>query len=40
MPSAQNGGFEVFTHGGRKPSGRDAVEWAKEAEAAALEKSC
>ena len=27
-----NGGFEVFTHGGRKTSGRDAVEWAKEAE--------
>ncbi|MEM7396545.1 MAG: imidazole glycerol phosphate synthase subunit HisF [Verrucomicrobiota bacterium] len=21
-------GWEVFTHGGRKPSGRDAVEWA------------
>ncbi|HSS97102.1 MAG TPA: HisA/HisF-related TIM barrel protein, partial [Terriglobales bacterium] len=27
-----NGNFEVFTHGGRKTSGRDAVEWAKEAE--------
>jgi imidazole glycerol-phosphate synthase subunit HisF len=27
-----NGGFEVFTHGGRKSSGLDAVEWAKEAE--------
>jgi cyclase len=26
------GKFEVFTHGGRKPSGKDAVEWAKEAE--------
>ncbi len=24
--------FEVYTHGGRKPTGRDAVEWAKEAE--------
>ncbi len=24
-------GWEVFTHGGRKPSGKDAVEWAKEA---------
>jgi imidazole glycerol-phosphate synthase subunit HisF len=24
--------FEVRTHGGRKPTGRDAVEWAKEAE--------
>jgi cyclase len=27
-----NGGFEVFTHGGRKSSGLDAVEWAREAE--------
>ena len=27
-----NGGFEVFVHGGRKPTGRNAVEWAKEAE--------
>lgn len=24
--------FEVYTHGGRKPTGRDAVDWAKEAE--------
>jgi cyclase len=24
--------WEVFTHGGRTPSGRDAVEWAREAE--------
>ena len=24
--------WEVFTHGGRKPTGRDAVEWALEAE--------
>ena len=23
-------GFEVTTHGGRRPAGRDAVEWAKE----------
>jgi cyclase len=23
--------WEVFAHGGRKPTGRDAVEWAKEA---------
>jgi cyclase len=23
-------GWEVYTHGGRKPTGRDAVEWAKE----------
>jgi imidazole glycerol-phosphate synthase subunit HisF len=27
-----NGKFEVRTHGGRKHTGRDAVEWAKEAE--------
>jgi cyclase len=26
------GGFEVFTHGGRTPTGLDAVEWAVEAE--------
>jgi cyclase len=26
------GGFEVFTHGGRKPSGLDAVSWAVECE--------
>jgi imidazole glycerol-phosphate synthase subunit HisF len=25
--------WEVFTHGGRKPIGLDAVEWAKQAEA-------
>lgn len=25
-------GFEVFTHGGRNSSGKDAVAWAKEAE--------
>lgn len=24
--------WEAFTHGGRTPSGRDAVEWAREAE--------
>lgn len=27
-----NGRFEVHTHGGRKTTGRAAVEWAKEAE--------
>ncbi len=27
-----SGGFEVFTHGGRRPTGRDAIAWAKEAE--------
>ncbi len=26
------GGFEVYTHGGRKPTGLDAVSWATEAE--------
>ena len=26
-------GFEVVTHGGRTPTGRDAVEWGSEAEA-------
>ena len=26
------GGFEVFTHGGRKPTGLDAISWAAEAE--------
>jgi cyclase len=26
------GGWEVYTHGGRKPTGRDAVEWVQEAE--------
>jgi cyclase len=25
-------GFHAFVHGGRKPTGKDAVEWAKEAE--------
>lgn len=27
------GSWEVYTHGGRKPRGLDAVEWAKKAEA-------
>jgi len=27
--AAASGGWEIFTHGGRKPTGRDAVEWAK-----------
>lgn len=30
--SDPNKGWEVFTHGGRKPAGWDAIEWAKEAE--------
>ena len=29
----QNGGFEVFVAGGRTPTGRNAIEWAKEAAA-------
>ncbi len=28
-----NARWQVYTHGGRTPSGRDAVEWAREAEA-------
>jgi cyclase len=28
------GGWEVFTHGGRTPTGRDAIGWAAEMEAA------
>lgn len=27
-----NGGWQVFTHGGRNPTGIDAIEWAKKAE--------
>ena len=27
----QGEGFEVYTHGGRRPTGRDAVVWAREA---------
>jgi cyclase len=26
------GGYEVYTHGGRKPTGLDAISWAAEAE--------
>lgn len=26
----KDGKFEVFTHGGRKATGRDAIEWARE----------
>jgi cyclase len=29
-PSDPSKGWEVFTHGGRKLTGRDAVEWAQE----------
>ena len=28
------GGWEVFTHGGRKPTGIDAIDWARRMEAA------
>ena len=28
---AVSNGWEVYTHGGRRPTGRDAVEWAREA---------
>jgi cyclase len=28
------GGWEVFTHGGRRPTGLDAVEWARRMQAA------
>ena len=31
---APGSGWEVFTHGGRRPAGRDAVAWAEEAVAA------
>lgn len=27
-----DGGFEVVTHGGRRPTGLDAVQWAREAQ--------
>jgi len=30
----KNGSWEVFTHGGRKPTGLDAVDWAKRMTAA------
>ncbi len=29
-----HGGWEVYTHGGRRPTGRDAVEWCREVEQA------
>jgi imidazole glycerol-phosphate synthase subunit HisF len=32
-PSDPAGGWEVYTHGGRRPTGIDAVEWAARAEA-------
>ncbi|HVF13189.1 MAG TPA: imidazole glycerol phosphate synthase subunit HisF [Acidimicrobiales bacterium] len=32
-PGDEVGGWEVFTHGGRTPTGRDAVAWAQDCEA-------
>ncbi|MGA8052566.1 MAG: imidazole glycerol phosphate synthase subunit HisF [Burkholderiales bacterium] len=29
---AGEGRWEVYTHGGRKPTGRDAIDWAREAQ--------
>jgi len=31
-PRDANEGWEVFTHGGRSPTGLDAIEWARRAE--------
>ncbi|MFZ5806950.1 MAG: imidazole glycerol phosphate synthase subunit HisF [Verrucomicrobiota bacterium] len=28
----QRGGWEVYTHGGRTPTGKDAIQWAQEGE--------
>jgi cyclase len=28
----EGGGWEIYLHGGRTPTGRDAVDWAREAE--------
>jgi imidazole glycerol-phosphate synthase subunit HisF len=28
----EDGGFEVYTHGGRTPTGIDAIEWARQVE--------
>jgi cyclase len=33
VADGENPRWEVFTHGGRKATGRDAVEWAKQVEA-------
>ena len=30
---ARDQGWEVYTHGGRRPTGRDALEWARQATA-------
>jgi imidazole glycerol-phosphate synthase subunit HisF len=39
-PATAASGFEVFTHGGRTPTGIDAVEWARVAESWAPARSC
>ena len=31
--ATKTGGWEVFTHGGRTPTGRDVIAWAREMEA-------
>lgn len=30
VPDDEGGHWEIFTHGGRKPTGIDAIEWAKK----------
>jgi cyclase len=32
VPAGAMPGFEVYTHGGRRPTGRDAIVWAREVE--------
>ena len=32
MKRRPEGGWEIYTHGGRRPTGIDGLEWAKEAE--------
>ena len=32
VEGAGSAGWEVYTHGGRRPTGVDAIEWAREAE--------
>ncbi len=32
VPGGNGPAWEVYTHGGRRPTGRDAVAWAREAE--------
>ena len=33
IPVDNSSGFEVFSHGGKRATGRDAIEWAKEVQA-------